>query len=169
MYFKSYLFRLISILTLLLLLNKVYSQDFTIAELLSFQKLNKNSLELYLTNKGYKLDEYTSQNNDNERKSFKKFDFLDRIHFSIFTFDVNNSAQITSISYEFNRNIIYHNLFTQIKNLKFKLLEHAEGDFGTDIYVYLKDKIEIRAQEQPEGHNSSCENCTYYYINLYFK
>jgi hypothetical protein len=169
MYFNLLILRLISIMILLLSTIRSSSQVITIEDMLSFQNLKKDSLESYIKNKGYKLEENTISEPGYEKKSFKFSNYLDRIHFSALSFDVNNIAQITSITYEFNRNIIYHNLFSQINNLKFKLKQHAEGDFGTDIYVFVKDKIEIHAHEQPEGSNSSCEGCTYFYISIYFK
>ena len=163
------LFRLAVVLIIMLFFNKGYSQDLSIEDMLNLKNSNKQSLEIYLTSKGYKLDEYTSNDSGDESKSYKIFDYLDRIHFSNLTFHINKTASINGITYAFNKNILYNNLFAQIKNLKFKLLGHYEGNFGTDIYVYGKEKIEIRAVEQPEGPMSSCESCTYYNIEITFK
>jgi hypothetical protein len=169
MIYKNNLFRLSLVLTITLFFNKGYSQELSIEDLLNFKNLNKQSLEIYLTNKGYNLDEYISNESGDDSKSYKIYEFLDRIHYSNLTFHVNKNASISRISYAFNKNLSYNNLVTQIKNLKFKLLGHYEGDFGTDIYVYGKEKLEISAFEQPEGPMSSCETCTYYNIEITFK
>jgi hypothetical protein len=169
MIYINNLFRLVIVLIIILFFNKGYSQDLSIEDLLNLKNLNNQSLEIYLTNKGYKLDEYISNESGDDSKSYKIYEFLDRIHYSNLTLHVNKNASISRISYAFNKNLLYNNLFTQIKNLKFKLLGHYEGDFGTDIYVYGKEKIEIRAVEQPEGPMSSCESCTYYNIEITLK
>jgi hypothetical protein len=152
----------------MLFFNKGYSQDLSIEDMLNLKNLNKQSSEMYLTNRGYKFDEYTVNDSGDESKSYKIFDYLDRIHFSNLTLKIHNGS-ITSIYYAFNKNILFNNLISQIKITKFKLLGHYQGDFGTDIYVYGKDKIEIRAVEQPEGSMSSCDGCTYFDLGITFK
>ena len=71
MYFNLLILRLISIMILLLSTIRSSSQVITIEDMLSFQNLKKDSLESYIKNKGYKLEENTISEAGYEKKSFK--------------------------------------------------------------------------------------------------
>ena len=95
---NSIKYNLVILCSLLFFFNNGYSQDFTIQEMLNFKNFNKKSLEVYLTNKGYNFDSF-SIDDTVETKSFKLNEFLDRIHFSNFTYTVNKSNVITNINF----------------------------------------------------------------------
>jgi hypothetical protein len=159
--------RFVKIFILILFINNGYSQDFTLLDIINLKKMNRQMLDLYMIDRGYKFHDNTFQNPDFDTKSYKIYDFLDRIHFADFTFSFNNTS-VTKINYTFNRSILYKNFISQIYILNFKLQGHYEGDFGTDIYVFRKDKTEISIVEQKDSTMSFCNGCTSYYLEITF-
>jgi hypothetical protein len=167
-YIKN-IFRLTIVFTLILFFNKGYSQDFTIEDLLNFKNLNKQSSELYLTNRGYKLYEHSLNDNGDEKESFKIYDFLDRIHYSNFTLYRNKDSTIKSVHFGFNNFKLSSTLSTQLKKMGFKLMSNyfAEGA-PIMIYNYQRNNIDIRFDERYEFNNCFFEDCVDYNISISF-
>jgi hypothetical protein len=149
MNFNSIKYNIVILFTSLFFFNYGFSQDFTIQEMLNFKNLNKKSLEVYLTDKGYKFDSF-SIDDTLETKSFKLNDFLDRIHFSNFTYTVNKSNIITNITYSYNRGILHQNHLSQIKSLKFKLIEDYHNHRSTREYIFENSKFKIKLSDHPD-------------------
>ena len=162
---NSIKYNLVILCSLLFFFNNGYSQDFTIQEMLNFKNFNKKSLEVYLTNKGYNFDSF-SIDDTVETKSFKLNEFLDRIHFSNFTYTVNKSNVITNITYSYNRGILHQNHLSQIKSLKFKLIENYHTHMFTRVYIFENNKIKIKLSDYPDAFDTNLSGRSYYDLEI---
>jgi hypothetical protein len=134
--------------------------------MLDFKNLNKKSLEVYLTDKGYKFDNFYNNKNSVETKSFKLFEILDRIHFLNFTYTINESNAITDITYSYNRGILLQNHLTEIKSLKFKLINenYSNLTFNRE-YFFENNKTKIYLSDVSNQSDIYPGN-SYYYLKI---